>query len=260
MNGSHDISQAQSFSRNAVHLQMCFNDTELATGSGVIVPTRFGLHHLVTAWHNLSGRDPLSGKAISPTGGLPNRVKVKGCNLSFQTSLYGGDNDPNTAEPLFPTHDMGSQVDVTVLRLPAGVIPWWPLDMSFLRRSQNEALPLRVGQTCFIIGFPEGLIHEPFENATLPIWKTGHIASEPAFAFQGLPRLVIDATTRRGMSGAIVVVKQSIRNRLVGIYTGRYRQRVDEGDVENSKHFTAELGWVFWTNVINELVEISCHP
>ena len=188
------------------------------------------------------------------TCGLPNLVRVKGSNLDFTASLYVEDNDPNTSKALFPTHSLGSQVDVTALPLPANVDPPYALERRYLIADQNELLPIYVGRTCYIIGFPEGLIHEPFANITLPIWKTGHIASEPVFPFDGQPKLVIDATTRRGMSGSMVMVLGPVRDRLIGIYTGRYRQRVATGDVESSRNFTAELGWVFWPSVINELI------
>jgi hypothetical protein len=118
----------------------------------------------------------------------------------------------------------------------------------------NSGLPLYVGQQCYILGFPEGLIHRPFQHATFPIWKTGNIASEPLFDFEGQPKLLVDATTRRGMSGAMVVVSEKQRNRLVGIYSGRYKQSAPAGSVEQHPNFTAELGWVFRSEVVGQLI------
>ena len=79
-------------------------------------------------------------------------------------------------------------------------------------------------------------------------------ASEPLFDFDGQPKLLIDATTRRGMSGAMVVVSENGRNRLVGIYSGRYKQAAPEDSPEQNPNFTAELGWVFRSEVIGELI------
>jgi len=110
------------------------------------------------------------------------------------------------------------------------------LDHSFFDVRQNESsMELWVSQTCFIIGFPEGLIDRPRENLILPIWKIGHLASEPSFFFNNEPVVLIDATARPGMSGAPVFVSNNrryeLRNRLVGIYTGRTSELSDIGRV-----------------------------
>jgi hypothetical protein len=254
MNGSNDVSQAHSFTRSAVLLAMGYEGTELATGSGVIARDSFGHLYLITARHNLSGRRPGMDTPLSTNGGVPNQLRVEGSSVRFSTNLYAGENDPNADGPLYATHRTGSAIDVTVLRVPAGTQVYYPLDNSFLIPRYNSELRLYVGQTCYILGFPEGLIHRPFENATFAIWKTGNIASEPLFDFDGQPKLLIDATTRRGMSGAMVVVSENGRNRLVGIYSGRYKQAAPEDSPEQNPNFTAELGWVFRSEVIGELI------
>jgi len=128
-----------------------------------------------------------------------------------------------------------------------------------LTESLNTELKLYVSQTCYILGFPDRLIHRPREDVVLPIWKTGHLASEPGFDFDDLPRLVIDATTRRGMSGAMVFVTEPPRSRFVGIYTGRYKPPVRRGSPEHERdrRFTAELGWVFRSAVVQDLIADS---
>lgn len=255
MNGSNDVSQTNSFTRSAVLLTMGYEGTELATGSGVIARDSFAHLYLITARHNLSGRRPGVDTPLSTNAGLPNQLRVEGSSVQFSANLYAGDNDPNTDAALYATHRTGSAMDVTVLRVSAGTQVYYPLDSSFLVPRYNSELPLYVGQTCYILGFPEGLIHRPFENATFPIWKTGNIASEPLFDFDGQPKLLIDATTRRGMSGAMVVVSEKGRNRLVGIYSGRYKQAAVGSGPEQSPNFTAELGWVFRSEVVSELIQ-----
>src|SRR6266853_744029 len=255
MKGCNDITQAHSFTRSAVLLTMAYEGTELATGSGVIARDSYGSLYLITAWHNLSGKRPGSGSPISDKGGIPNQLRVEGSNVQFATSLYAGKNDPNTDKALFATHPSGSIVDATVFRVAAGTRVDYPLDRSFLMPRYNEELPLYVGQTCYVLGFPEGLIHRPFEKATFPIWKTGNIASEPLFDFDGQPKLLIDATTRRGMSGAMVVVSEKGRKRFVGIYSGRYKQAESGDNPDPNPYFTAELGWVFRSEVVSELIQ-----
>lgn len=259
MNGSHDINDAQSFTRSAVLLTMGFNGTVLATGSGVIARESSGDRYLTTALHNLSGRRPGENTPISTHGGVPNQLRVEGCGFDYRANLYAGENNPNVDEPLFAVHERGSSIDVTVLRLPNSTRFDHPLDSSFLTPRMNLELRLRAGQTCYILGFPEGLIHRPVENVAFPIWKTGNIASEPMFDFDGEPKLLIDATTRRGMSGGMVVVSENDRNRLVGIYSGRYKQAAVGDPLEDDPRFTTELGWVYRAEVITDLIRAFRH-
>ena len=253
MNGCNDISRAHSFSRSAVLLTMGYEGTRLATGSGVIATYLDGRHYLVTALHNLSGRRPGSDIPISDNGGIPNQLRVEGCNIDFPTNLYCDDNDPNTDTASYAIHSMGSAIDVTVLPVPREIQVYYALHNSFLMSRTNSELPLYVGQQCYVLGFPEGLIHRPFEDALFPIWKTENIASEPFFDFGGQPKLLIDATTRSGMSGAMVVVSERNRSRFVGIYSGRYKQAETGDNPDPNPYFTAELGWVFRSEIVGQL-------
>jgi hypothetical protein len=214
------LSTLNSFSRTAVHLFAFFNAELLGTGSGVIAQHSSGCY-LITALHTVSGRDPETQQPLHKYGGIPNRLVVEGCQCRFEMSLYTGDNTPLETNRLFAIHPRGPRIDVTVMRVTRSPRDlFMPLDIGFLTERLNTELPLYVSQTCYILGFPEGIIHRPRPDvAVLPIWKTGHLASEPGFDFDDLPRLLIDATTRSGMSGAMVFVTEPPRNRFVGIYT-----------------------------------------
>ena len=104
-----------------------------------------------------------------------------------------------------------------------------------------------------IIGFPYGLA----TAGAWPIWKTGHIASDPDLDYDGRPAFLIDATTRGGMSGSPVVLRLSggyntkngkqilaggIATKFLGVYSGRI-------------HADAEIGMVWRPHVINEILE-----
>jgi hypothetical protein len=89
-----------------------------------------------------------------------------------------------------------------------------------------------VGSTVFILGYPLGFTH--FANT--PIWKSGTIASEPHLETEtSFSRVVIDATTRQGMSGSPVFLREKTHyisekgeivsttnaSRWIGIYSSR---------------------------------------
>ncbi|MAG36013.1 MAG: hypothetical protein CL878_07205 [Dehalococcoidia bacterium] len=63
-------------------------------------------------------------------------------------------------------------------------------------------LKVRPSSAVTLIGYPEG--YYDTENA-LPLWKTGHVASEPDMDFKGQPMFLVDVTARRGMSGSPVL-------------------------------------------------------
>jgi hypothetical protein len=258
------IASADSWSRAAAYLSMSLNDQPLATGSGILArhPNR-GIF-LITALHNLSGREPKTNEIKSPTLAVPNRVRVEAFYTDLTLNLYEGSNDPSSDRPLFRTHAFGSVVDITVVPVRSdgamsGTIEHTAVvHHSFLNDQLNSELRLYVAQECYIMGFPEGLVSRPQSRVVMPVWKTGHIASEPYVDFYaGIPVLLVDATTRRGMSGAPVIVRSHDRTRLVGIYSGRFKQPLSEDShpLEAAIQFTAELGWVFKWRAINDLIE-----
>jgi hypothetical protein len=85
---------------------MFWESQAIATGSGVIAEHSSG-RYLITAWHNLAGKNPETGAVMSPTGGIPNRVDIEGCHTRLSANLYDGDNDPLTSRPLFAAHPAG---------------------------------------------------------------------------------------------------------------------------------------------------------
>ena len=58
------------------------------------------------------------------------------------------------------------------------------------------------GQLVHAIGYPLGWKDRANK---LPVWKAGHVASEPEEQFDSEPRILIDITGRLGLSGAPVI-------------------------------------------------------
>ena len=63
------------YSVAAIPIEMFFNSTNLSLGTAFVWAEGEQLF-LITNWHNVSGKDPISGKHLSKTAAEPNRLKV----------------------------------------------------------------------------------------------------------------------------------------------------------------------------------------
>lgn len=223
---------------------------------------------LVTNWHNVTGWDPLRDQALdAKTGFIPTHVDVSflhqagGGNpdllkrASYKLELYDENGDPAWLE--HPVH--GKAVDVIALEVCLD-------DESIHTPALNDHDALvdfapGLGDDVFVMGFPHGLSGAE----GLAIWKRGSIATLPERDIDGLPKLLIDTATRKGMSGSPVLVRRSglIRQRgvksdapladsdiigtaegFLGVYSGRV------GDDE----LGVQLGLVWRAEVIDEII------
>jgi hypothetical protein len=250
-------SQVNPLSRSVVYLTLNVLDIDgeekepPVTASGVI-RTLNGLNYLLTALHVLTGREPDNRlKKTYP----PNRITIEGFLSRWQCNLYGGANDPFSDAPLYWRHPDGAHLDVGVLPLGSTLRSNCSLDESFFDPAKNEAFRIYVMQSCYVVGFPYGLVDRTDTNFPLPVWKTGHIASEPLTDFQGQPRILIDGLTRPGQSGAPVFVGGGTWGgdvtvtRFVGIYAGR--EKAISRSVNDGEYW--DLGYAFKPRVIEEI-------
>jgi hypothetical protein len=250
------LSYINPFSRCVVHLTMDFEGIELATGTGFL-RRRGGELFLITAWHNLTGREPATLKPKHSQGSLPNYVRIEGYFFARRLALYF-DNNPNDEEHCsrcFWQHPHGPDIDVAVLRVPSSSQEeGWPIDETFFDPSKNGQMQLWVTQPCIVVGFPHGLVDLSQPHHVLPIYKGAQIASEPYIEFQGRPVVVIDSTTRPGMSGSPVFVQDLTYNgqykagRFLGIYAGRFRDN-------STRSEDTALGLVFRPRIITEIFD-----
>lgn len=260
--------------RCVVHLTMLSkidgNTQKISVGTGVVFKQpKAQSYFLATAWHNLAGREPdtLKCKDIHHLA-LPNYVLIEGHRFHLELPLYDQSNDAAGDNPLYWRHpDLeqggGQHYDVTVLPILARG-PFHEtstMHESFFDPHLNNALSISVSQTCFIIGYPEGLVDNSSANyGPLPIWKVGHIASEPSINFRGEPLLLVDATTRRGMSGAPVMVRGITRAgrsafRFLGIYVGRYTIK---SEAEAGKYIEdSAIGRVYKPEIIHSILKVG---
>jgi hypothetical protein len=221
----------------------------LGRATGFIVQKRDS-YYLVTNWHVVNGRNPETNQIEHPTGQTPDALyiwhngKQLGTWIRKKEDLYDNEGKKRWFE-----HKNGRAIDVIALPLTnvGNDITIYPLDLSL---ADVDVVP-GVAQSVSVVGFPLGFT----SNGDFPMWKTGHIASEPTLDYQGKPLFLIDATTRGGMSGSPVVFRptgayktkkgnMAISSNItlfLGIYSGRI-------------HKDSEVGMVWRPRLINEII------
>jgi hypothetical protein len=179
-----------------------FEETPLGVATGFFFRGPTGTF-LVTNWHVVSGRHPKSLACLSPTGGLPDRLRLtmpynvaQPPAMVFQwrwsdLRLY------NDGKPVWLEHPVHRHA-VDVVAIPLDGL----LETSMLFAANDKAeldlddIPLAPSLDVFVVGFPLGM----YGGAKFPIWKRGSIASEPDIDVDGKPHFYIDTATREGMS------------------------------------------------------------
>ena len=234
-------------------LETAANHQPLGTATGFCV-RKGDSTYLITNWHVLSGRNPDTGGLLSPTGAVPDEVRI----VHHATAGLG--NWVVATQPLLDgtgrrkwiEHPLGHTIDVVALPvIPQNGVSYYPLDLDLA----DFDMLVQVAMPVSIIGFPFGLT----TVGAFPIWKTGHIASDPDLDYGGRPAFLIDATTRGGMSGSPVVLRLyggyatsraamklggGPGTRFLGVYSGRI-------------HDQAEIGRVWRPSVVREILAVA---
>jgi len=202
-----------------------------------------GQHYLITAWHNVTGRDFVTKQPLGAGGWTPERLhlvlQLEGFSdqegwagrLDFATRLYL---DEAEMDPIWLVDaEQGSRLDIVAIPLRSfarkelvederdrelitEVIDKLDgkqefVDLSFTDRPARLFAhcdpclenPITVAQDIFVIGFPEALT----AGSGTPIWKRGTVASEPYLTIEDRPCFLIDSATKNGLSGSPVVAK-----------------------------------------------------
>lgn len=224
------------FSRLSLFVEATANGLVIGRATGFVIRAQ-DQPFLVTNWHVLSGRNAETNACLSDTGALPDFISIHhhgsqdiNTREPRSESLYV---DAEENEPRWLEHPRGREIDVVLLPLTdvAEPVVLLPLDPALARVGILELPGLPVS----VIGFPYG-----FQVAgRWPIWKTGHIASDPGHDYDGRPSFLIDITTREGMSGAPIVYQSSgpfdgwqgkeainaiMQRKFLGVYSGRLRE------------------------------------
>lgn len=235
-------------------------DTVLSHATGFIYEHSEKLY-LITNWHNVSGKHPVTKEPISKNHvGIPDvfltyfRLKNNPGNDELRhIRLYEDDEMTKPVWLVHPEHN--EQVDVVAIELDN--------EDTFIYKPINKAdfdddiLP-EVADDTFVIGYP----FDDMRYLGLPIWKKASIATEPQVNEDQLPKILIDTATRPGLSGSPVIYQRigihklkngisqpdSIFGRIRG-FLGVYSGRIGKGEE------MAQLGIVWKKKVIDEIIE-----
>ena len=237
----------------SLRLELAAKGNALGTATGFVVESGGG-YYLITNWHVVGGRNPDTNELLSDTGAVPDELRIVhhlkirlGSWAVFSQRLFDSNGHPKWLE-----HPQGRIIDVVALPLTQHPdVAFYPLDSAL---ADTNVLP-QPGMPVSIIGYPYGLA----TAVAWPIWKTGHIASDPDLDYDGRPAFLIDATTRGGMSGSPVVLRLSggyptrdgkfilaggIATLFLGVYSGRI-------------HGQAEIGRVWRPHLIREILSYA---
>lgn len=236
----------------SLFLEILYNNEVLGSATGFIVEFNNN-YYLVTNWHVVSGKDPSTNEPLWVWHSIiPNQLNIihhSSAKLGSWTkkseALYNTDGAQRWLE-----HSQGRKVDVVLLPLKNidSEVKIYPFDLNLANTDiiAEPAMPVS------IIGYPLGIA----TGGNFPIWKTGHIASDPDLDYNNQPAFLIDATTREGMSGSPVVLRSS------GVYRTRNGSRVLVqsgaatlflGIYSGRIHKDSEIGMVWRPKAINEI-------
>ena len=146
------------YSLTSYYVDILFNDKKLSNATCFFTQQNEKIY-LVTNWHVVSGRNADTNVVMSPTGGVPNKLRVyvpkQGSNstLSFDDDFYMDvdlfDEDDNRL--WYEKQENGRMIDVALVPLKEtkGVIT----TIEEAEEPFNEKVPFEITSEIFIIGF-----------------------------------------------------------------------------------------------------------
>lgn len=237
---------------------------------------------LVTNVHVLTGAAPK--RALPPKGDtIQFEMRLAGSNpLKVSTMTYPLKMADGTSTWIGSrSHPLA---DVAIVPLPLeGELFQRPLPCLFPEMIEGRYIQTYPGQLVHVIGYPMGWRDR---KNKLPIWKAGHIASEPEEMFDNEPRVLIDITGRVGLSGAPVIAAHhewqygvagqlqfANPGKLLGVYASNARQFAD-GDLSveelsleeanenpnSNPDSRPELGFVWNASLLSEMLGTDLVP
>jgi S1-C subfamily serine protease len=231
------------------------NNTKLGSGTAFIIQYNNN-YYLITNRHNVTGEDNNTGKIISSTRGVPNKLLVYfnhsgklGSWISKPINLYNNFEDKKThvwfEHPVFKNN-----ADVVAFKLD----PSNEINFAGYNLEDNLDIIILPSDPLNVVGFPFGKTAHGY----FAIWSTGFLATDIDLPYDNLPIFLIDCRSRRGQSGSPVIIHRNkgssytdskgvqylgadMQTKLLGLYSGRINAESD-------------LGMVWKLSVIKELI------
>lgn len=222
-----------------------------------------GKNYLISNWHVFSGRDFFTRDIDKTTGFVPKNFAL---HTFFALGAEAGDiqagrqnwhlslTDDEIERVARPPIVDGVEIDVSVYELP---MITEKTEQEVFRGSKDLTLgyvpiqviaPPVIGDEVFVVGYPLS----KFEGLMTPIWKRGTIANEPSLSIRPQGAFLVDVNTTSGMSGAPIVLRQSlVRSGMIAlggtnkvdIVIGIYSGRVLTADKTSQDAFSLGYGW-----------------
>jgi len=179
------------------------------------------------------------------------------------------------AEPIWATSDAYPDADVVLVPLPPNAYSNIKLYV-FTEAHTQTPIRIRPASGVTLLGYPYGFYDH---KHWLPIWKTGHIASEPDVDFEGEPAFLADVSAFPGMSGSPVLavangiyeseeggMRSGDAHKLLGIFSSvpvMVRRNRPDGSsdptVQSTSEIPLQLGYVWKSSVIADIAK-HYHP
>ncbi|NQW03955.1 MAG: trypsin-like peptidase domain-containing protein [Acidobacteria bacterium] len=230
----------------------------IQNASGVIVTV-----FLVTNYHVVTGHSP--GTALPPKGDRvvfylhldknePSQVKQIALPLYSQSGV-----------PAWEQSIEHPEADLVLLPLPKTSYASIAMYV-FVESHTKSDIRIRPTSGATLLGYPFGFSDT---KNRLPVWKTGHVASEPQVDFQGHPAFLVDVSAFPGMSGSPVlavvngvyedeseVMRTGHVLRLLGVFSAMPVIRSETPGIADT---SLQLGYVWKATLIVELAH-GYHP
>lgn len=276
-----------------VHLTIRKDNIKLAVGSGVLYK-KDNQTYIITAWHNISGRNAETLKLLSKKAAIPNNV-IASIDVQIKQAAFVGFNRMSVTIPLIEIgkttyfiHPQGYP-KVDVVAIPIDLQKEYTMEGSLasgenidltvrLKSKQSNSLEtnifhiqdcefkshnigdysesLYVSDDIFIIGYPKGIT----DHTGQPLWKRATIATSPHLGWEQQEQFLVDCASKEGMSGAPAIYY----NRDGKINTGSIYYKGSEpvaifhgiyvGRIGSTSEFEAQIGKVWKRKVIDEII------
>lgn len=195
--GTKDMQNVHGLSLLTTLVNLRKGRKSVSTGTGFFYERKIGdrrVIFLATNYHVITGINPTEKDKKTVLGDeIIVHLRDKEGKTRLEAIPLFVDNFQNWLE-----HPTDEEADIVLIPLPASFMD--KVDFSYINNETKiDNLLLHPSSPVVMIGYPHGY-RDSVNN--LPIWKTGSLASEPEYDFDGKKVIVVDISAFPGMSGS----------------------------------------------------------